>query len=282
MPAGSPSIVSSLLLNAPVLGLILGAWALAAALQLVLWLIAQHTRNAAIVDVGWAASFSLVIGWFCYAARTPWSVHAPMAIVVVAWSLRLSAHLLARGAATGEEEGRYKELRRRWSPHTGRAFFVFFQAQAALTAFLSLSMVLPFVYTPSPTWRALLWIGTSLSVIGIVGESIADWQLERFRRRHAGQKRVCDVGLWSVSRHPNYFFEWLVWLGHAVHCLAYPFGALALSGQALLFASIWKVTGIPATEEQALRSRGEAYRQYQATTSAFVPWPRKRAERSAP
>ncbi|MBK7540198.1 MAG: hypothetical protein IPI49_33570 [Myxococcales bacterium] len=48
----------------------------------------------------------------------------------------------------------------------------------------------------------------------------------------------------------------------ALHCSAYPSGALALSGQALLFASIWKVTGIPATEGQALRSRSEAYRRY--------------------
>lgn len=266
----------------PMLRLVLGAWALAAGLQLALWLISQRTKNAAIVDVGWAASFAVVAVWFAAAATTPWQVHAPMLVVVVAWSLRLTLHLVARGAAGGVEEGRYRELRARWAPHAGRAFFLFFQAQAALTAFLSLSLVLPFVVLPSPSLSALRWAGTALSVLGIVGEAVADWQLERFRRANVGQGRVCDVGLWRLSRHPNYFFEWLVWLGHALHCLAYPSGALALSGQALLFASIWKVTGIPATEAQALRSRKEAYRRYQATTSAFVPWWPRRAPPPAP
>lgn len=257
------------------LKLVLFAWALAAGLQLLLWLVAQRTKNAGIVDVGWAASFAFVVALFAVLAETPAAGFAPMAIVVGLWSARLSLHLIARGAATGPEEGRYQELRRRWAPHASRSFFVFFQAQAALTGFLSLSMVAPFVFAPHAGLEWLRWVGTALSLIGIVGESVADVQLERFRRAHKGQGRVCDVGLWRYSRHPNYFFEWLVWIGYALHCLAYPWGWLALSGQALIVTSIWKVTGIPATEAQALRSRGEAYRRYQETTSVFVPWPRK-------
>jgi steroid 5-alpha reductase family enzyme len=260
-----------------VLKLILLAWALAAGLQLALWLISLKTRNAGIVDVGWSASFALVVALFAALAHTPPSVFAPMAIVVALWSVRLTLHLIARGAATGPEEGRYQELRQRWSPNANRSFFVFFQAQASLTGFLSLSLVAPFVSLPHASLEWLRWLGVGVSLVGIIGESIADLQLERFRRAHKGQGLVCDVGLWRYSRHPNYFFEWLVWVGYALHCLAFPWGALALSGQALMFASIWKVTGIPATEAQALRSRGEAYRRYQATTSAFVPWPRRPA-----
>jgi steroid 5-alpha reductase family enzyme len=263
----------------PVLLLILLAWSLVAALQCGLWLVAQRTKNAGIVDVGWASSFAVVIAVFAWRAHTPLASFAPMAVVVLAWSLRLSAYLISRGAASGPEEGRYLELRQRWAPHAERSFFVFFQAQAALTAVLSLSIVTPFVTTPS--LDALRWVGTAVSVIGIIGESIADRQLDRFRRANAGQRKVCDIGLWRYSRHPNYFFEWLVWVGYAVHCLAFPGGWIALSGQAIIFASIWKVTGIPATEAQALRSRGEAYREYQARTSAFVPWPPK-AQSSVP
>lgn len=260
-----------------VLRLILVAWALVAGLQLSLWLVAQRTRNAGIVDVGWAASFTLAIAWFATAAATPLATHAPIAALTIAWSARLSLHLIARGAATGAEEGRYQDLRQRWAPHAARSFFIFFQAQAALTAFLCLSLVAPFLHAPRPELEPLRWLGTAVSLFGLAGESVADRQLERFRRAHAGQRLVCDVGLWRYSRHPNYFFEWLVWVGHALHCLAYPTGWIALSGQALIFASIWKVTGIPATEAQALRSRGEAYRRYQATTSAFVPWRRRPA-----
>lgn len=264
---------------------ILLAWALIAAVQLALWLIQQRTKNGGIVDVGWAGTFCLAIAVFACSAKTPLAVFAPMAAVVVAWSLRLTAYLVARGAATGEEEGRYADLRQRWAPNASRNFFVFFQAQAALTAFLSLSLIAPFFFLPSasPAGVALRWLGTALSFVGVVGESVADRQLDRFRRdaRAAGAHgRVCDVGLWAYSRHPNYFFEWFVWVGHALHCFAYvsssPLALLALSGQALIFLSIWKVTGIPATEAQALRTRGDAYRAYQARVSAFVPWPPKR------
>lgn len=261
-----------------VLRLLLVAWALVAGFQLTLWLIAQRTRNAGIVDVGWAASFTIVIATFTLGATTPPAAYAPLAAVALAWSLRLTAHLVARGAATGPEEGRYLDLRTRWAPHAARSFFIFFQAQAALTAFLALSLVVPFVHAPHPSLAWLRWLGAGVSLLGLLGESIADWQLSRFRRAHAGQKRVCDVGLWAYSRHPNYFFEWCVWIGYALYGLAFaPLGLLALSGQAVIVASIFGVTGIPPTEAQALRSRGDAYRAYQARVSRFLPLPPKRA-----
>jgi steroid 5-alpha reductase family enzyme len=258
-----------------VLHLLLWAWSLVAALQLVLWLIAERTKNAGIVDVGWAGSFSLVIALFAWRAHTPATTFAPMAAVAVLWSARLALYLLARGAASGPEEGRYRDLRQRWAPHASRSFFIFFQAQAALTAFLAIAMVVPFVRAPIAGLDPLRWLGTAVSILGILGETLADRQLDTFRRAHAGQKAVCEVGLWRYSRHPNYFFEWLVWVGYALHCLAYPTGWLALLGQAVILASIWKVTGIPATEAQALRSRGDAYRDYQSRVSVFVPWPPK-------
>ena len=258
------------------------AWALIAAVQLVLWMIQQRTKNGGIVDVGWAATFCVAIAVFACSAKTPLAVYAPTAAIVVAWSLRLTAYLVARGAATGAEEGRYADLRQRWAGNATRNFFVFFQAQAALTAFLSLSLITPFFFLPSasPALAALRWLGTALSFAGVIGESIADWQLDRFRRAHASapQKRVCDVGLWAYSRHPNYFFEWCVWLGYAVAGLAYPWpwGLLGLLGQAVIVASIFGVTGIPPTEQQAIRSRGDAYRDYQKRVSRFIPMPPKR------
>ena len=69
-----------------------------------------------------------------------------------------------------------------------------------------------------------------------------------------------------------------MWLGYAVYGLAFwPWGAIAIVGQALIFGSIWSVTGIPPTENQALRSKGDAYREYQKRVSVFVPLPPKRS-----
>jgi steroid 5-alpha reductase family enzyme len=250
---------------------VVDAWAIAAALQLVLWLIQQRTGNAGIVDIGWALSFALVSAVFAARAGSPVAAWAPIAVIVAAWSLRLGGYLIARGAARGPEDGRYAELRQRWAPRSGRRFFAFFQAQAALTALLSTAFVVPFVAAP---WDGgwLRALGAAIAAGGVAGEALADAQLARWRRDPAHRGQVCDAGLWARSRHPNYFFEWCVWLGHAVYGAAFaPWGLVALGGQALILASIVKVTGIPATEAQALRSKGDAYRAYQARVPAFLP-----------
>jgi steroid 5-alpha reductase family enzyme len=250
---------------------VLEAWALAAALQLVLWLVQQRTKNAGIVDVGWALSFAMVVALFAWRATSPVESWLPIAIVVVVWSTRLTGYLVYRGAARSPEEGRYVDLRARWGAAASWKFFIFFQAQAALTGVLSTAFVVPFVEEPT---NALRWVGVLIAALGILGETIADAQLARFKRAHKG--RVCDVGLWSWSRHPNYFFEWCVWIGYAVYGLAFgSWGLIAIGGQLLIVASIFGVTGIPPTEKQAIRSKGDAYREYQKRVSRFVPMPPK-------
>jgi steroid 5-alpha reductase family enzyme len=109
----------------------------------------------------------------------------------------------------------------------------------------------------------------------VIGEGVADEQLAAFKRDPANRGRVCQRGLWNFSRHPNYFFEWFVWVAWALYALASPFGWGALICPALMFFFLFRVTGIPATEAQSLRSRGEEYARYQRTTSSFVPWFKK-------
>ena len=252
------------------------AWGLCAVIQAALWAVAQRTKNAGIVDVGWALSFTAVIGLFGVQQIAGKAAWFPLALVVVAWSVRLGSYLIARGAATGPEEGRYIELRRRWAIHAPKRFFVFFQAQAAMVALLATAFVVPFLLDP---WDSgwLRAIGATISALGVVGESAADAQLAAFKKNPANRGKVCDVGLWSYSRHPNYFFEWCVWLGFAIYGLAFPmpWGLVALLGQGIIFGSIFGVTGIPPTEAQAIRSKGDAYRSYQARVSRFIPMPPK-------
>lgn len=255
---------------------LLRAWAAAAVFQFALWAWARRVRNWAWVDVGWSASFSLVVAvWLLGGGPRPW----PLVVLVVAWSGRLAVHL-ARDRVIGHpEEGRYVELRRRWGRggDGARAFFVFYQAQALLTAVLCCAIVVPFVAAAPVDGRAwLMPVGVGLGALAVLGEAMADAQLAAWKRDPAHRGQVCDVGLWRYSRHPNYFFEWCVWLGFALASTAYAGGAIAWLGPAIILASIWKVTGIPATEAQALRSRGDAYRRYQETTSVFVPLPRRR------
>jgi len=247
-----------------------GGWGLAAVLQLGLWILYRRIDNASVVDPGWSISFTFIAALFCGLGSAPPLRKAVLATMVAVWSLRLFWHLVVR--IWGQpEEGRYQELRRSWQTSLPFKFFLFFQAQAALAAALSVAFVFPFL-NESPQIGAIEWAGAALWLVAILGEAAADRQLDRFKANPANKGQVCRVGLWRYSRHPNYFFEWLVWCSFLLFSLGSDFGYLAAAGPALILATLWKVTGIPATEEQALRSRGDAYREYQRTTSAFVPW----------
>ena len=125
---------------------------------------------------------------------------------------------------------------------------------------------------PAPQLHALELAGAALWLLALGGEALADAQLAAFKRDSANKGRVCAVGLWRFSRHPNYFFEWLIWVAFFVFALGSPRGWVAIIGPASILYLLLRVTGIPLTEEQALRSKGDAYRRYQQTTSAFIPW----------
>ena len=129
-------------------------------------------------------------------------------------------------------------------------------------------------------------IGAGVLAIAIAGEGIADRQLAAFRADSANAGRVCDRGLWAWSRHPNYFFQWLGWLAYPIIAIglagSYPIGWVALIAPAAMYWYLVHVSGIPPLEAHMLRSRGDAFRAYQARTSAFFPCPPASEPRTAP
>lgn len=244
------------------------------AVMFVLWLIQLRTRDAGVVDVGWAACLGLSAA-FCAMSGTG---HAGRRLIIGAmgavWGLRLAAHLLFDRVLQGPEDGRYQMMREKLGRRAQPVFLAFFETQALLVVILSAPFVLA-SSDPRPGPSALDWLGFTVWLVGLIGESVADSQLKAFKRRNDSAGRVCDVGLWHYSRHPNYFFEWLMWIGYATVATQAPAGWLAWSAPALILLFVLKVTGIPPTEARALRSRPEAYRRYQETTSAFFPWFRR-------
>lgn len=251
--------------------LILGSTVAISLLMVTLWLIQLRTRNAGIVDFGWSASLGVLA--ITYAVLGPGDPLRRALIGVIAgiWSFRLAIHLLLDRIVGREEEGRYKTMRETWVPFFQLKMLAFYEAQALLAVILSVPFLLiAFDKSPAPT--ALDLAGAALWLIGVAGESIADRQLVQFKKDPLSRGKTCRRGLWRYSRHPNYFFEWLIWGSYALIAFGAPHGWIALGAPALMLFFILKVTGIPPTEEQALKSRGDDYRRYQRTTSAFVPW----------
>lgn len=255
--------------------MVLVGWAIMAAIMLALWAHAYVRKDASSVDLGWAAGLGILASFFALAAdgwpTRKWIVAGLVGI----WSFRLAVHLLMDRILGKPEDGRYQEIRCNWAGREHTFFFWFFQAQGLLDVILAVSF-LPSLLNPEPRLGLREFAAVAVWLIAILGESIADRQLAGFRRDPNNRGKTCRIGLWRYSRHPNYFFEWLHWWTYVVLGLGLPFGWLSLIGPALMLFLILKVTGIPPTEARALVSRGEDYRQYQRTTSAFVPWfPRK-------
>jgi steroid 5-alpha reductase family enzyme len=245
--------------------------AIIAGMMLALWIVHLLIRNAAIVDVGWAAGLAVLALY--YAVAAPGYPARKWAIASMAgfWGLRLAAYLLLARVVGHPEEGRYVQLRKEWKNNLALRFLFFFEFQALLVVVLSVPFLLACLNTRAPL-GVLEKIGAAIWFVSIIGEAIADQQLNAFKKNPENKGKTCREGLWKYSRHPNYFFEWLIWVGYAVFALTSPYGYLSVISPALILYFLLGITGIQATEAQALRTRGSEYRDYQRTTSTFVPW----------
>jgi steroid 5-alpha reductase family enzyme len=236
------------------------------------WVIQQRSGNSVWVDVSWTAGTGAAGLAFAIGARMPPTARQLlMAALILAWALRLGLHLLARARA-GHEDPRYAALKAAWGTRARPMMFAFLQVQAVAAWLLGLS-VLAAARNPAPAngWDAL---GIVILATGIAGEGIADRQLRRFRADPANADRICDVGLWGWSRHPNYFFQWVGWLAYP--CFAAgpnPLWPLAWLAPVLMYLLLVHASGIPPLERHMLERRPVAYRDYQRRTSAFFPRP---------
>lgn len=240
-------------------------------LMTVLWLLHLRLRNASVVDPGWAGGLAL-LGALYALLGTGWSTRRLiMAALAVIWGLRLSLYLLFTRVIGHPEEGRYVQLRREWRTNIPAKFLLFFQFQALLCVILAT----PFLQSAMNPTPGLVWTeyaAIALWLIAMVGETLADAQLNTFKANPANRGTTCRAGLWRYSRHPNYFFEWLIWVAFALFAWNAEYGYISIACPLLMLYFLFRVTGIPATEAQALRTKGDDYRRYQQTTSAFVPW----------
>lgn len=247
---------------------LLAVWACAAMVMTLGWWWQRRHRNAGIVDALWALLLAAAGVFHAVSGHGTPSARILIALCASAWGLRLGLHLWHR-VHHEPEDGRYRALREHWQG-SQRAFFLFFQFQAGLVVLFSL----PFAAVAWNTHPHPLWLvaGVAIWLLALVGESIADRQLARFRADEANRGRTCRAGLWRYSRHPNYFFEWLTWIGYALMAIGSPLVWMAWLGPVVMYLFLRYLSGIPFTEQQALRNRGDDYRAYQSSTSAFFPW----------
>lgn len=242
------------------------------------WLVALRIGRSGWIDAIWSFATG---GFAAAAALVPLgdsetsTRQVLVGLLALVWSLRLGIHIAVR-AARGGDDPRYQQLREEWGGAFKARLFWFLQIQALAALVLVLSTMIA-AHNPTQGLALLDWLGTAVLVAAVVGEAIADHQLFAFRSDPANRGKVCDVGLWGMSRHPNYFFEWSGWFAYALIAIdlsgAYPQGWLAFAGPLLMYWLLVHASGIPPLEAHMLRSRGKAFQEYQLRVNAFWPGP---------
>ena len=248
------------------------------------WFIAIKIRNFSIVDAMWALSMPLPVLYYIVIHDGDGIRDCILIVMAALWALRLGIHLTKRiHAHHPNEDSRYKTLRDQWNKTSGSnaavvnlKFFIIFMVNATLVFLLTL----PFYFASQHTAPvgAIELAVLIIYLIGIIGEAVADGQLSKFRKlKRAGKtsSQICNIGLWNYSRHPNYFFEMIIWIGIYAFCLFSPMAIWTFHAPIIITFLLLKVTGIPPTEKSLLKSKGDAYQQYQSKTSPFVPWRKK-------
>lgn len=239
------------------------------------WIIVVYNRRAGLVDVAWSLCIVLNVWVASFLAQSASSsVRVFIAVCSGIWFMRLTWHLLRRYWNETEEDRRYANMRKAMGRFQHLGFLAFFVFQVGLALLFSYPMVM-LLSVPEQLWSDWTTVCVILAAfvmcIALIGESTADQQLYRFKLNPENQGKTMDQGLWRYSRHPNYFFEWLHWFAYPILGLAAGVYILWIY-PLLMWLFLYYVTGIPFSEQQALRNRGENYKNYQQRTSMFIPW----------
>jgi len=254
--------------------LILICWLGVAVVMALLWVLQRIQGDSGVVDVAWGLGVGLISLVFAIFSEGDPTRRVIVAGLAIAWAMRLSGYILVRLFQL-PEDGRYVTIKENWGDKAQANLFWFFQIQAFWAVLFALPMLMA-SRNPLPFPSVWDYLGLAIWILAIAGESIADRQLARFRNNPTTKGEVCRDGLWKYSRHPNYFFEWIHWWGYVCLSIGASFWWTTLLAPLAMLYFLFKVTGIPPTEAQCLKSRGDKYREYQRTTSPFVPWPPKK------
>ena len=240
------------------------------------------TRDNSYIDLFWGPTIATA-GVAALSAMPSLTTRATViGLMMVVWATRLALHLAVRKARMPGEDPRYAAWRRQW----GRTWVVRSILQVyVLQGALAMVVALPALVVSSD-WSggadAWLVIGAAVWAAGLCFEAIADWQLARFlARKRAGLKsaHLYTGGLWSISRHPNYFGESLVWCGIGIAALGAAYGWLALISPIVITLLVRWVSGVPMLNAPGRARPGFA--EWSASTPVFVPWPRWGGRRRA-
>ncbi|MGQ3891758.1 DUF1295 domain-containing protein [Legionella sp. CNM-4043-24] len=231
-----------------------------------IWVWYRVTNNPSVVDVGWASG--LTLSGLIYLSQSAVSVRTVVfGTALVLWGLRLGGYLWWTRIRQKHVDKRYMALSQSWTVKKPLGFFINFQLQGVFIFVVSISWYF-ISLNPAQNISFIELAGLILFTFALAMETLADLQLQQFKKSPSG--KVCNQKLWRLSRHPNCFFDWLVWCSFTFFAISSPYGLLSVISPLALYLIMVHMT-IPVTEGESVKARGQAYIDYQSTVPAFFP-----------
>lgn len=250
------------------------ALAIVGVLYFALWIRSLIAKRVTVIDPFWGLGFP-ILGFALVRFSEVTTLRTWLLLALICgWALRYASHIWGRSWGHDEASLYYPYAEQR-AKH-GRNFwwvslFTVFIPQMLGHLVIGLPMLLV-VYSPGPPSLGLLdGLGTTIAVLGVAIEGVADSQMRRFKTDPANRGKLLDVGLWHYSRHPNYFGDALCFWGLGIIGLGSPLGAWGLIGPAVLTVLL-ATQGVRMLETRSKIAKRPEYAHYVRRTSAFVPW----------
>ena len=235
----------------------------------ILFIIAQLLNNNSIVDLAWGPGFIIVALASYFSTGTPTFAGMWVTLLVLIWGMRLFYHLARRNIGKPEDY-RYVNMRKRWGNHLPRlkAYLNVFVLQGVLLYIVSL----PILLINTTKVDSFYWwntVGIAIWGIGFFFEVVGDWQLTKFKQHAENHGQLLTTGLWSLTRHPNYFGEALSWWGIYVITLTTVANLWGIIGPIIITLLLLYVSGVPLLEKK-YKDRPD-FIEYAKKTAKFFP-----------
>jgi steroid 5-alpha reductase family enzyme len=234
----------------------------------IVFVVAHYLKDNSIVDVFWGGGF-VVIAAFTLMQATGWDVRKlVVSFLVLIWGVRLAMHILLRNRKKGEDF-RYRHWRDTWKHFVLRSFFQIFMLQGLFMLIISAPI---WFINSMPNAPLTPWDNAGLLVFGIgfFFELAGDMQLTMFKKDPANRGKIITSGLWSITRHPNYFGEALVWWGISLYAISLPLGWITLISPVIITLLLRFVSGVPLLEKKFRDHPG--WEDYCRKTAPYVPF----------
>jgi steroid 5-alpha reductase family enzyme len=237
------------------------------------FLVANRSKRYDYIDAGWGLSI-IAITWTGFFLQNgnikQFDPQLLVCLLVSVWGFRLFGHISRRLQRSNVQDRRYTELMSDWPDQKAwRVYLRLYLTQAVLALIVSIA-VIHITLARDADWTIWTTLGLTIWLKGFAFESIGDWQLKQFLSKPSNHGRLMTSGLWSITRHPNYFGEITMWWGISVIALGTTHGWVGIGGAAFITYLIVFISGLPLAEKSSSKRPG--WKDYKAKTAPLIPF----------